>query len=291
MTRLLPTAILLATLLAPERACRAQTATVTYDLVGVNLVQNITYPNATTPYPMSGAFVWTYTVGDFENGTGQFTSLSVPWWSSSQPALIETIELDQIELTMQGNYHNLGFDMTIRLQQDLSPFLPSAIDHANSTFDIQVGVSHQGHIVSGSIVPRCPVPTHYGAGTAGTGGVVPVITHSGGDPHIGNLSFAIDGAQLLGGAFCGTLMSFQQDAQSLFGATILVDPSQVIVAPGMATGTFGLAGAGQTHLPVPLPNAPAAIGTALHFQIMALDAGSIGGLAAASDGLTVTLCN
>ena len=48
----------------------AQAATVSYTLDDVFLVDGT---------QMTGAFDWTYTIGDFEGGNGVFTALEIPW--------------------------------------------------------------------------------------------------------------------------------------------------------------------------------------------------------------------
>ncbi|MCA8977622.1 MAG: hypothetical protein KDC98_23055 [Planctomycetes bacterium] len=266
---------------------QAQTATVTYDLVGVMMRPDITYPNTTTSYPMTGSFVWTYTVGDFANGSGQWISHSYSNWVMP---LNEIIETNQLEFSMIGNYHGRGFDMTIRFAPDLSPLFPSLVD-PSSTYNIENGIPIQGHIYTGSIVPRCPAPEPYGTGSAGSGSITPAIGYSGGLPHIGSTTFAIDGSQVLGGAFSATLMSYQRAVYPIVGIDVLVDPTVTMTVPTFASGPSGVAGAGTTHMPLPLPNLVALVGTGFHFQIIALDAGAPGGIAAASGGLTIQICN
>ena len=59
---------------------------------------------------------------------------------------------------MPGSYHDLGVDVTLFLLEPLSPDAPAAIDTARSAFEIQQGVVHQGHVVSGVVAPcDCPV--------------------------------------------------------------------------------------------------------------------------------------
>ena len=48
----------------------AQAATVSYTLDNLFLVDGT---------QMTGAFDWTYNVGDFEGGEGVFTALEIPW--------------------------------------------------------------------------------------------------------------------------------------------------------------------------------------------------------------------
>jgi len=56
----------------------ARAATVTCTLEDVWLLPDITHP-WDPARPMTGTFEWTYVPGDFENGSGQFTDLYIPW--------------------------------------------------------------------------------------------------------------------------------------------------------------------------------------------------------------------
>jgi len=106
---------------------------------------------------MTGVVEWTYHVGDFENGTGEWTEANIPWWGSDLSLLDILVEPGAIEFTLPGKFHDLGFDMTLRLLQPLSPGVPSDLDPTLSMFEIQVGVSHSGHVVSGRLVPMMDV--------------------------------------------------------------------------------------------------------------------------------------
>lgn len=268
----------------------AQTATVTYDLVDVWLLPDITHPN-TPAQQMTGTFVWTYPVGDFQSGSGQFVAYLIPWWGNrTSPTLGVTVEIDTIEFTMQGNYHGLGLDLTLRPTPPLSPLQPSPIDLVRSAFDIEVGVSHRGHVSRGSIVPRCPPPQNYGSASAGSGGFFPTIRSAGGDPRVGNGSFRIDGDQLLGGADCFLILGVARTQLQFLGITILVDPAIWLVVPQRATGTSGAPGSGAVQVPTPIPNDPGLVGAEIDFQILALDAGSPQGVAAATNGLSMVIC-
>ncbi|MHC4079164.1 MAG: hypothetical protein ACYST0_12075 [Planctomycetota bacterium] len=262
------TGTLLACLSSLAADAHAQAATVTYDLKDVWLRPDITHPREQAQQ-MTGTFVWTYTVGKFEEGSGRFLNLNLPWWGTrTSPTLKTTIEPKGIEIVMVGNYHGLGVDVSLRLAPPLSPYQPSPIDTVKSKFDIEVGVSRRGHVTKGSIVPRCAQPKNYGSGTAGSGSFVPIITSSGGDPRLGNASFRIDGV----------------------GVTVLVDPKNWFLIPLQATGTTGVPGVGTLRIPTPVPNNPLLVGADFDLQVVAADRGSTGGEASATNGLNVVIC-
>ena len=102
----------------------AQADTVTYTLENVWLEP---YDNFTdNPYgyesqQMTGSFIWTYNIGDFENGSGQFNDLFIPWYDSATYGMPNTnIGLNSIEFTFPGNFHDLGLDLTLFLPDSLS---------------------------------------------------------------------------------------------------------------------------------------------------------------------------
>lgn len=132
----------------------AQTATVTYNLDNVWMIADVSHPWSTTTYPMTGTFEWTYVVGDFENGSGVYTAMNVPWYGTDVNSLVFTIDLNSIEMVLPGNWQNLGLDITMHLIEDLSPTEISNLDLVRSAFDIEVGISNKGHFVSGRIVPE-----------------------------------------------------------------------------------------------------------------------------------------
>lgn len=136
---------------APRAA--AQTETVVYDFVDVWLDPVISHPWE-DPQQMTGSFQWTYTPGDFANGTGELLTLYLPWWGSDLTDLNFTSDTGSIEITLGGNYHDRGVDVSLFLVESMTPDQPSTIDTSRSAFDIQVGVSHQGEVISGSVVPR-----------------------------------------------------------------------------------------------------------------------------------------
>jgi len=260
----------------------AQIGSVTYEF------QNVVLSGSAQ---MTGTFEWTYDVGDFESGTGEFLTMGMPWWGSDPGTLDINVEVKQIEFTLPGNWHDLGVDVIIKLAAPLTADQPSPIDLATSKYEIQKGVTHEGLFTSGSIVPICATPQNYGVGTEGSGEIVPTISSTGGLPRIGNAAFQVDCDQLVGGANCFLLAGFGKAQVPAVGVEILVDLNQVIVINLAASGTPGVAGDGELHVPLPLPNLPIAVGVEVDMQVVVMDAGSPNGFASASDGLSMTLCD
>jgi len=153
-------------------------ASVTYILEDVWLNPDISNPYGDAPQQMSGSFEWTYALGDFENGSGQFIDLSIPWYDSVIYGAPNTnIGLGSIEFTFPGNYHDLGLDLTLFLLSPLSSDQTAVIDTTRSIFDIQNGLSRKGHVMSGGISPSSsviPVPAAmwlFGSGLLGLIGI------------------------------------------------------------------------------------------------------------------------
>jgi len=144
--------LLAGTLLLIESGSALQADSVTYELQEVWLLPDVTHP-WNDSQPMAGVFVWTFNTGDFENGSGEFSSLDLPWWSEeSDPELQASIETESLEITMVGNYHDYGVDVTLQFVSSLTPENGTLINVETSSFEIQRGVSYQGHVVSGSLV-------------------------------------------------------------------------------------------------------------------------------------------
>ena len=103
---------------------------------------------------MTGTFVWTYDEGDFENGTGQFTDLDIPYTAHDQTDLVITIEVDgSIEFTLDGNFHDDGVDIMLRFEGELTPTTGVPVDLEQSSYDIGGNGFHSGGFMSGSIQP------------------------------------------------------------------------------------------------------------------------------------------
>lgn len=263
----------------------AQSVSVTYDLVDVWLLPDVSHPTG-APRQMTGAFEWTYQPGDFGNGSGRMLASSYPWWGTGTGyELDEVVEFDQVQITMAGNYHDRGFDLELRFAPNLDPFGGVDIDTVNSRFTIEVGISHQGHVISGRAVPRVVPPEHYGDGTAGSGGHVPTLAAVGGENRIGSSAFAIESTTLLGATPCYLLVGAAPAVVSVIGVSILVEPLGLIDFAAVASGTPGQPGAGVASFPMPIPDDASLAGLSLFTQVLALDPGGPGGVAATSDGL------
>jgi len=104
---------------------------------------------------MAGIIAWPYTIGDFENGTPYFVSLTIPHSPHNQDDLIATIEVAQIEITFDGNVHGDGVDIKLVLQPDLTPSTSSLINTnvVASKYSIGGDGFNDGYFVSGSISP------------------------------------------------------------------------------------------------------------------------------------------
>ena len=138
---------------------RAQATVVTYVLDDVWLLPDISH-SGVAARQMTGTFQWTYEEGDFENGSGQYIELVIPWYGSGLPDLEINIDATSTEFVLPGNFHDLGLDLTLFLIEPLSPDQASVIDTTRSIFNIERGISYKGHVVSGSIVPSldiCPI--------------------------------------------------------------------------------------------------------------------------------------
>jgi hypothetical protein len=151
---------------------------------------------------MTGAFNWTYTVGDFEGGNGEFTELEIPWRPNGSappledPGMALTIEDKQIEISLDGNFHDYGLDITLKFEQPLSPTQPSLINLNASFFECCGNGFKDQPFISGSVSPvslqsvdvdikpnsrRNPVHPHHdgsASAVAGLNDIVPVVVLS-----------------------------------------------------------------------------------------------------------------
>ena len=132
----------------------AQASTVSYTLEDIFLEDGT---------QMTGTFDWTYTPGDFEGGSGVFTALEIPWQPGGtappleQEAMVLTIENNQIEISLDGNFHDYGLDISLKFEEPLSPTQSSLIDLNTSFFECCGNGFHDQPFISGSISP-VPIP-------------------------------------------------------------------------------------------------------------------------------------
>jgi hypothetical protein len=147
----------------------AQAATVSYILDNVFLDNNT---------QVTGAFDWDYTIGDFEGGSGIFTALDIPVQPNGSappledPNMVLSIENNQIEISLDGNFHDYGLDIIMKFVQPLSPTQSSLID-LNTSFYECCGNGFQDHFFSsGSITPvvsSVPLPAAFPLFAGGLG--------------------------------------------------------------------------------------------------------------------------
>ena len=108
---------------------------------------------------ITGTFYWTYDSDDFEGGNGVFTSLEIPWLPSGTGPPLEQegmnliIESNQIEISLDGNFHDFGLDISIKFEEPLSPTQPSLIDPNTSFFECCGNGFKNQDFQSGSISP------------------------------------------------------------------------------------------------------------------------------------------
>lgn len=71
---------------------------------------------------ITGSFDWTFSLGDFEGGSGDFTELEIPHtiYSLGDGNLALDIQTKAIEISGDGNFHDVGLDITIVFAQPLT---------------------------------------------------------------------------------------------------------------------------------------------------------------------------
>jgi hypothetical protein len=131
-------------------AANAHAETVIYELDNVILDDGGTQ--------MFGTFSWTFTPRDFENGEGVFTYLEIPFTLHDETDLNATFDIgSSIEITLEGSVHDDGIDITLSLEEPLTPTTSSLIvledseDLKASKYEIGGNGFHDGSFLSGSI--------------------------------------------------------------------------------------------------------------------------------------------
>jgi hypothetical protein len=153
------------------------------------------------------------------------------------------------------------------------PFQPSGVIYLS---DMQTGFW--------IVEPTCGVARHYGAGTAGTGGQVPLLDYTGGYAQVARATFGLAGARIAPNAPVALVLGAAQASVNVLGITLLVDVGQpIVIVSGQADAQ------GNVNFAVPIPNQGALAHQTFHAQLISADAGAPQGLAA-SRGFTVTIC-
>lgn len=146
---------------------------------------------------IDGHFKWTYTPGDFSNGTGTLLDLTLP--ISYYPLADATISIGSTGIigTNPGNFHNLTYDWAIVFSQALTgPNQSTSVNPASSTFDF-TGIygTFNGEWI-GSITGGTISPLTGGTVPPFAGGTVPSITAS--VPEPSTYAMLLAGLGLLG---------------------------------------------------------------------------------------------
>ncbi len=105
---------------------------------------------------ITGTFDWTFNVGDFEGGSGVFTALEIPYtrYSFADGNLNMEIQTSSIEISGNGNYHDVGLDITLKfLSQSFTPTQSAPIDLDLSFFECCGNGFRDQPFQSGSISP------------------------------------------------------------------------------------------------------------------------------------------
>jgi hypothetical protein len=167
--------------------------------------------------------------------------------------------------------------------------------------DVHTGVLVGSGTVLAGVLPDCVEPTTYGTGLAGSGGLVPRISTTGGVASESNPGWGITLDDGLGGALAILALSSQPASVPWRGGTILVNISPGVSFSFLMTldGPVGAVGAGSTvYMPPSLAGAGGFTGYA---QFAVRDAGAQGrqGVApfvrapkrwALSQGLRIDFC-
>ncbi len=114
-------------------------------------LENVILDDATQ---MTGIFSWTFDVGNFESGVGEFIALDIPWTAHNQDDLDANFDVGQsIEITLAGSVHDDGVDITLFLTQALTPTTSASIDLVRSKYEIGGNEFDDGLFLSESIAP------------------------------------------------------------------------------------------------------------------------------------------
>jgi hypothetical protein len=152
-------------LLSTLALCASSPASLAQELVENYTLDNVWFLPESGSWdsvqPMTGTFQWTYTVGEFSDGSGQFLQATIPYYGSDIAALNVTVEANSMELTLPGNIHDTGVDVSIFFVTPLAPGQPSALDLTRCSYDVQqLGINHKGTMQSGNALPL-PSSTAY----------------------------------------------------------------------------------------------------------------------------------
>lgn len=206
--------------------------------------------------------------------------------STTQGNIYRYVDGDPSNRVLLGNYGGAATTSSM----DFSPD-HSVIYHVNSTdasireIDPDTGASTVQLTLPGTpgalaVVGNQYAPgTYYlyGAGLAGTGGLMPALV-GGQGPRIGEPT-QITAQQFVGGAPIYLILGFVAAPLSFKGGTVLVQLGPTTsIWPLPTSGPAGATGAGQITLPFAIPNDPLLVGTKWYLQALGVDTGAPRGM-------------
>ena len=136
------------------------------------LLNNITYSNTSSPFSVttgSGLMSWTYTTGDFPNGTGKYLEVNLPPSTvppSGNYGPVYTADAVSVTGTITQNVDCYWYDWAISFSPALStPNSTAQITGGN--YDLTFGYCQDavGHVIGGTVTPYQPALSAQNAGT------------------------------------------------------------------------------------------------------------------------------
>ena len=131
--------------------------------------------------------------------------------------------------------------------------------------------------------PGNPIVMSYGVGCAGSTGV-PVLDTGGGPPAMGNETFRLDLTGALPGAPAVMGLSTSPASLPLFGCSLEIDPTALIVQLPAVTD-----GAGDASFGLPVPEDFTLLSLFLYLQTVVVDPGAPGGVVAFTNGVQLSV--
>lgn len=130
-------------------------------------------------------------------------------------------------------------------------------------------------------LPSVPFFENVGGGVAGAGGLIPLLTASGGTPRLGNANYALELSAARGGARAAVVYSIGSAPNPLPSPLQVTGPMyHTRVTLG---GNLGEIGAGSASFPMPIDTHPALAGQMLRAWFMARDGAAPTGISKSNE--------
>lgn len=141
--------------------------------------------------------------------------------------------------------------------------------------------------VQNVVLPACPFSPTIGTGIAGTGGITPQISSSGGTPRLGNSAYTLRVTQGRGAAVGIVIYSLNPATNPLPSPMQGQAPMQRKIV--LLNGVAGVAGAGSATFAMPIANNPLLAGHLLRAWFRVRDVAAPSGLSSTNE-LRATVC-